>query len=1075
MKILCILLTVASLQLAARGYSQGISLSLKDASLEKVFQLVEKQSAYSFVYSQEAMAQAKPVSIEVRNETLENVLRLCFKDQPLRYSVNGRFIIIKIPEKKNEMVKEDIDLRGKVVNENGDPLAGVTVSVKNSNLATSTDESGGFILKDVPEQAVLVVTSIGYHMEEVPVNNKTYILIPLQLLVGSLDETIVKGYYSTSKKLNTGSVSKVSAKEISQQPVTNPLAALEGRVPGLLITQQSGVPGTGFTILIRGRNSINNGTSPLYVIDGVPFLNDDDATDILTQRGVYGNRPSPFNSISPEDIESIEVLKDADATSIYGSRGANGVILITTKKAKAGKTSVTANVYYGWSRVTKAPEYMNTQQFLEMRHEAFRNDGVTPTLSNAKDLLIWDTTRYTNLNDVLIGGTARTFNTTVRMTGGNEYTRITAGANYYTESTVFPGNKTVGRGGADMGFIHTSANKKFNLNWNVSFASVDSKLMPADITQYINLPPLLPPLFDSAGHLNWRTGTANFNNPLAGTLQQYHVLTDRLTEDALLSYKIIPSLFAKLSMGYNQVWVDEQILTPITSLDPAFSPTGSSFFGKSNAKSWILEPQIEYSLSHHQHHLQVMTGMTFQEKQTSRDAISAKGYTNDELLASTSGAQTLTPTNNLVQYHYTALFGRINYNYKNKYLVNLTGRRDGSSRFGTDHRFANFGAVGAGWIFTEEKFTHLLHSILSYGKIRGSYGITGNDLINDYQYLDTYTGTQYPYQGNIGLQPSRLFNGNYSWEQIMKISIGLELGFLRNKLHVDLDWYSNRSQNQIINYTLPGQTGFTYILSNFPGVVQNRGCEISINSTNLDTKVWEWSSSFNISFSKNKLVAFPGLASSSYASQYQIGKPLNLNIGYHFLGVDPQTGLYQFEDVNKDHIFDQNDFVYNGSSDPKYYGGLSNTVRYKDFELSFLLEFRKQLGLNPFYAKADLVGEQTVSQPTALLDRWQKPGDIKPYQRYTETYGLASSAILKLIQSGATLTNASFVRLKNLSASYILNKKKGAKTGYENLRVFVMGQNLLLFTPYLAGDPETQGLTVLPPLRTITAGIQITF
>jgi TonB-dependent starch-binding outer membrane protein SusC len=447
MKILCILLTVASLQLAARGYSQGISITLKNAPLEKVFQLVEKQSAYSFVYSKEALALAKPVSIDVKNETVENVLRLCFINQPLGYAVNGKFIIIKIPDKGKGIAVENTDLRGKVVNENGDPLAGVTITVKNSGQATSSNDAGEFFLKDVPEQAVLVVTSIGYHMEEVPVNNKAYLFIQLTTLVGSLDETIVKGYYSTSKKLNTGSVSKVTAKEISQQPVTNPLAALEGRVPGLLITQQSGVPGTGFNILIRGRNSINNGTSPLYVIDGVPFLNDDDAPDLLTQRGVYGNRPSPFNSISPEDIESIEVLKDADATSIYGSRGANGVILITTKKAKAGKTSVTASAYYGWSRVTKAPEYMNTQQYLEMRHEAFRNDGVAPTLSNAKDLLIWDTTRYTNLRDVLIGGTACTFNSTVRMTAGNEYTRISGGVNYYTEGTAFPGDKSVSRMG----------------------------------------------------------------------------------------------------------------------------------------------------------------------------------------------------------------------------------------------------------------------------------------------------------------------------------------------------------------------------------------------------------------------------------------------------------------------------------------------------------------------------------------------------------------------------------------------------------------------------------------------------
>jgi TonB-dependent starch-binding outer membrane protein SusC len=536
----------------------------------------------------------------------------------------------------------------------------------------------------------------------------------------------------------------------------------------------------------------------------------------------------------------------------------------------------------------------------------------------------------------------------------------------------------------------------------------------------------------------------------------------------------LPSLLIKSSFGYNTVNLDENIRTPLASIDPSSGSLGSAFFGKSQNKNWIMEPQAEYNKSFKKvNKIQVLAGMTWSGKLTSRNSISASGYSNDNLLGSTTGAQSLESANGFVQYRYAALFARFNYEYDQKYLINLTGRRDASSRFGPDHRFANFGAIGAAWVFSKEKFMSRVFPFLSYGKLRGSYGITGNDLIQDYQYIDSYTGTQYPYQGSPSLRPSRLFNPTYSWEQIKKTELSIELGFLKDRLLLTANWFNHRSDNQIIRYSLPGQTGFTSILTNFPGVVQNRGWELAINSTNVSNANFHWTSSFNITIPKNKLVAFPGLASTSYASQFIIGKPLNLNIGYHFLGVNKQTGIYEFEDINKDNSIDEKDYIYTGTRDPVFYGGMNNSIGYRGWQVDFLFEFRKQKGTDPIYGKSGLVGDG-FNQPVALLNHWTQPGDISPYQKYSQKAGPAATAGFLISESSANLTDASFTRLKNLSLSYELSRNWVKKMKMEKCRIYFMAQNLILFTKYKGADPENQSLFSLPPLRMITLGIQIT-
>ena len=556
MKLLIFLTVVSCLQVSATGYGQTVTLSVKNIPLEKVFKEVKKQTGFSFVYTRDQLKNTLPVTCNVLKAELKEVLSICFLNQPLSFVIEGNYVVVQTKHTTPQQVSHSdslIDIKGHVMNENGEPLAGATIIAKHSNRGVSTNNRGDFILQGVYDNDILIISSVGFSREEIIINKQRFFLINLKLTVNSLEETVVKGYYSTSKKLNTGSVSKIRTEEIDRQPVSNPLAALQGSTPGLLVTQSNGLPGSNFNVSIRGYNSIQNGNSPLYVIDGVPFIND---ADVLTQRSVI-NASSPFNTIDPSQIESIEILKDADATAIYGSRGANGVILITTKKGKSDKIKTEASLYTGWGQVTRTMKMMNTSQYLLMRREAFKNDAEMITPANGYDLVVWDTTRYTDFKKDLIGNTAHINNVSLNISGATSLISFNSGLNYYNESTVFPGSSSSNRFGAFSGIAYKSANKKINLTINSTYATDKSNLLQEDLTQYINLPPVLPELYDSTGHLNWSNGGFSFFNPLSVTLQMNKVITDRFTTNSLIQYAFLSNLTAKINAGYNQLNTDE--------------------------------------------------------------------------------------------------------------------------------------------------------------------------------------------------------------------------------------------------------------------------------------------------------------------------------------------------------------------------------------------------------------------------------------------------------------------------------------------------------------------------------------
>jgi TonB-linked SusC/RagA family outer membrane protein len=1085
MKRTILLLLAACIQLHARAISQ-ITLAENNVSLKKVFQQIEKQTGYHFWYSGNILENTSPVSIDVKNVSLEQALDKCLTNQGLSYSIVDKVVVIKKATNGKEPEPAlPLDIAGRVTNEKAEPIIGATVTEKGSSKATATDANGNFRLTGIREEGSLIISSIGYEKVEIKINARKQIDVVLRMTVNTLDETVVIAYGTTTRRLNTGSVSRVTAAEIENQPVSNPLAALQGRVPGLIITQTSGVAGAQFNVEIRGRSSLDASLSrndPLFVIDGVPFEPGNQPAGQLisaannptsaTQGGL-----SPLNTINPADIESIEVLKDADATAIYGSRGANGVILITTKKARQGKTRIDANVYRGISTPTRTMEMLNTKQYVQMRREAFVNDNRIPTPSNAFDILLWDTTRYTDLQENIVMNTAHNTNANLSISGGSANTKFIFGMGLNQQKNGFSPDTKDERVSMHFNISHSTPSNKLNLVLTGLYSSGKNQLISADITRHQNLPPNIK-LYDSLGNLNWSDAGVDFfsvslNNPFASLLRKNKAELENLSGNLKINYRILPNLSFNTSVGYNLFRSNELSISPKKSLPPTSPGLATSSFANSGSKSWIVEPQLEYSEKINKGKLTALLGATWQQQLANTESIQALNYTNDLLLASMAAAGDLFVSNDYQQYRYNAIFGRLNYNFSDKYILNVSGRRDGSSRFGPGKRITNFGAIGYAWIFTNEKFISRSIPFLSFGKLRGSYGTTGNDQIGNYKFLDLWNVSTDTYQGNPGFFPNTLFNPDYNWEKTNKLEFGLELGFLKDRILFTSAFYINRCSNQLVSYILPIQTGFTSVTKNLPALVENKGLELSLTSRNIRSAAFSWTTSFNVTIPRSKLISFPGLENSSYASIYQIGKPLGIVWAYKYLGVDPLTGLYMVEDRDKNGSYNSQDKQFVKTTDPKFYGGLQNNFSFKNIELSVFFEFRKAVGKT---YRASLSNPGIIlNQPAIVLNRWQKPGDITEIQRFaSSTGGVPGLAVSRFNQSDGIYGDASYARLKNISLSYAFGPRLLQKTKMEAVRFFFNAQNVLVITNYLGSDPETQDFNRLPPMRTLVAGIQVT-
>ncbi len=1089
MRLTTVILIASLMQVSAATFGQRITLNLQKTTLQNVLKEIRKQSGYDFYYDSRTVRDNKQISVGVTNASIDEVMQAALKNLPLNFEIRDKTIIIKKNQESSFLESlvarfQQIDARGRVVDADGNPLTGANVKVKGSNKSTVTDAKGEFYLTGLDENSVLMISFIGYNPIDVKVKSEMG-NIRLNPSNAKLDDVQVIGYGTTTKRLTTGSMATIKAEDIERQPVSNPILALQGRAAGVQVIEGSGISGSNFKIVIQGQNTISAGLSPLYIIDGVPF----GGKPIEITAGAVTSAPplvggvglSPLNTLSPNDIESITILKDADATAIYGSRAANGVVVITTKKGKAGKTKFDVDVYSGISEISHTLPMLNADQYLAIRRQAFANDGITPTTANAADLTLFNTGSDNDFQKILFGNTGHFTNATASVSGGNELTQFLISANTRHEGTIMPGNSADNRTKVGYNLQHQTADKKFAINTSVSFTKDNNSIVPLNISQIYTLPPNLP-LYNSNGTLAWYTG---YTNPAAALQNIYSTKTNSLLANATLTYNLLPGLNFKTDLGYNRIGLNQTTASLIAAQNPASaaSAQGSVTFINTTNELVDVEPQFNYSVTLGKGKLDALLGGTYQNAHYDQNLFLLGSFAKDALYNDLGSITPQITSNGFIVTKYVSMFGRLNYNWNGKYLLSGSYRRDGSSRFSPNNRFGNFGSIGTAWIFSEENFIKDRMNWLTFGKLRASYGSIGNDQINDYGYTQVYQSGFSPYNGQTGLSPSSIANNsNYSWEVTKKFNISVDLGLVKDRILISASYFRNRTSNLLVyNVPIASQAGFEGYTGNLPGtLIQNKGFEVELNTLNIKTKRFTWRSSANLTSARNKLLAYPGLDaayySSGYFSQgYVIGQSLNLLSGYQYTGL--VNGLPTVKDLNGDGRIsaglaanNKGDFDVLGTKDPNFYGGFSNSFSFDEFQLDFLFQFVKQKAYN-MNNYLNTIGYpapgQNYNLPTDILD-------------YNLTYStLASSAASQAYNnyfklSDATVSDASFIRLKNISLSYKLPASSSKYIGAKNLNIYLRGQNVWTITNYKGFDPETQGKNI-PPLKLYTLGLQASF
>lgn len=1110
MQLTALLFLGFALTVSAKTVSQTITFSGTNVPLEKAFAEIKKQAGFNVLYSKDVTKEMSPVTISVKNAGLEQFLEMLLRGKPLYYVIKGNTVSIK--RKPTPVLSSSISttpaappVTGIIRDTEGNPVAGVNIVVKGTKRGVVSDAYGNFKIEaNIGE--VLIISSVNYGTKEIKIGaGNTPLIVALEKNVLQLDEVQYIAYGTTSKRFNVGNVAEVKAADIEKQPINNPLLALQGRVPGVTVMQANGVPGGGITIRIQGRNNLDNtfaGSDPFYVIDDMPYasqnlstfkgggefpilgssLNDEGASSLNYG---YGN---PLAFLNAADIESITVLKDAEATAIYGSRAANGAILITTKKGKPGKMKTDINLQQGWGQVPKKMDLLSSQQYMEMRWEAKRNDG-RPVNSIDYDLRgVWDTTHYTDWQRELIGNTASFTRLTAGVSGGANNVQYLVSTTYGRETSVFPGDFANTFGSLHFNLSVSSANQRFKLQLGGNYMANINKLPAEDYTSYaLNLPPIAPSLYNADGSLNWApdpvTGNSTWYNPLSRQYNLFETKTNNLVSNGSLYYRILPGFELKSTFGFTSNTSDQFI----AALDETEKPESRenrrrmATFGFNTSRSWIIEPQLSFQQRWKKHNLGILLGTTFQYQGNNGRGFTAYGQTTDLLLRDMlAGTNLGTNGVDVNEYRYNAIFGRVNYTLSAKYLVNLSARRDGSSRFGPESQFNNFGALGIGWILSEESFFKHSLPFVSFAKIRGSYGSTGNDQIGNYRFMNLYSSyyVGIPYQNVGGVEPQGLPNPYLEWEETRKLQGGVDLGFWKDRLYVTVSYYRNRSSNSLTTINMPAIAGYKFWATNLPALIQNSGWEFALSTINLSSGSLRWSSSFNFTIPQNKLLEFPGLEFSPLNPSMTIGQPLSTLRYYRFYGVDPLTGVYLVENkyrgpTTKPGKEDPTVFAKTGS---RWYGGLQNAISYKGFSIDFLLQFTHRYGndvlqLNTpgVFNSGRLPNSVTGNQPVSVMDRWQKPGDISSYQRFA-TLSLGGYA-----GGNRAYSDISFLRMKNISLSYQIGSNLLQKIKFQQLKIYANAQNVFTITKYRGLDPETLTVSSVPPLRMVTAGLQATF
>jgi len=983
-------------------------------------------------------------------------------------------------------------LNGTVIDQvTNQPLPGVSVQIKGTTHGAVTDLDGKFYFQTGQKfPYTLVVSYLGYVTTE-HIATKDFVQISLKEDVKELNEIVIIGYGSTSKKDYTGAAETVAQMSLKATQKTLE-SSLQGSVAGVNVTQTSGAPGAGMSIRIRGGSSIQGGNEPLYVIDGFPLYNSEVTSGVLS-----GTPTNPLSTINPADIESITVLKDASSTAIYGSRGANGVVIITTKKGSNTAATVNYDFTIGQQEVRKKIDLLDAQGFSRLRNAALYDSnpagGTNQYLSDAQIAALG---KGTDWQDAAFQK-GLTQNHQLSISGGNNQTKYAVSGNYYNQEGIIK-NTGFERFSGRVN-LNSKISSKARFGLNLTIAETKAKVAPNGlVTALLSMPPTAT-IYEPDGSYTLRNPFENiFANPIATLNERKNQsITDRILGTIYGEYDILKNLVFKVSFGTDMIFNKEKSYLPSTIYEGSIT-NGEGKIGNAESRSWLNENTLTYTtVIGEKHHLNALAGYTQQSSTREFNNSGSQQYVNDitSYYSLQSGNIALMPSSGESTWALNSYLSRVNYNYDSKYFLTGSIRADGSSRFGKDNKWGYFPSVAAAWQISNEAFFSPVKNIINSLKIRSSWGATGNQEIGEYQSLSTLTSVKYLFGDQIytGFTPTRIANDNLGWELTNQFDAGLDVGFFEDKLNLTVDVYRKTTKNLLLDVQLPYTTGFTSSLQNF-GSVQNQGLEIGLNAS-LGNTAFSWTSNFNIAFNQNKIIALGNGAEFYTFGNYilKVGESLGTFYGAVTDGIlqtdevatkgvftgnaAPKAGDRLYKDINGDGAFTTAaDRTSIGDAQPDFVFGFSNNFTYRGFELAVLVN--GSVGnkiLNGNLQALELYnGQQNAS--TSALDAW------------TPTNPSSTTPRAKLdpapVFSNRFVEDGSFVRLKNITLSYNLPKKLSEKLRLTSVKFRVIGENLLTWTKYTGYDPEvTNGTTIspgtdtgiYPASKTISGGLSVTF
>lgn len=953
----------------------------------------------------------------------------------------------------------DISVTGLVTDDRGEGLPGVSITVKGSTRGTSTDNTGRFQIAVPGLEAVLVFSYIGYAKQELAVGNRQSLNVTLVPDEQNLNEVVVVGYGTQRKSDITGSLASVTAKEIRAVPVTGVGQALQGRAAGVFVTQGSNAPGGGVTVRVRGGNSINAGNEPLYVIDGFPVYNE--------------NGPN----LNPNDIESMEILKDASATAIYGSRGANGVVLITTKRGRAGQSRVEFDMYEGVQQVRRQIPMLNATEYAQLVNEAQVNAGRPAVFTNEQIAGFGAGTNWQN--EIFRAAPMRNYQLTA--SGGTDKTRYAISGNYFKQDGVII-NSSFDRGSLRFNFDHKLTDK-ISLGTNLNIVRSRTFAVPTDndggnsatvVYGALNFSPTQPVTNPDGSLVVFNTpGRIQIGSPVAQALgTSNRTVGTRLIGNVFVDYRILPGLAFRTSFGSDINYRKNSFYSSRLTASGA-QLGGQGAIVNEQSSNWLNENTLTYTKTINRvHNLTLLGGYTMQGNRFETVRAVSQGFANDILtFDNLGGASTpLVPASSAALWQLNSYIGRANYDYAGRYLLTATVRADGSSRFGAGNKWAVFPSASVAWRISEESFLKN-NSTINDLKIRLSYGLSGNQEIGQYQSLATL-GTQNANFNNtvsIGVGPTRVANPDLRWETTAQTNVGIDVGLWSNRLTLTADVYEKKTTDLLLLVPLPFVSGYASALQNL-GSIRNRGVELGINSTNT-TGDFKWTTSFNIAANRNQVLnlgnqqEFPSGESSGHlqlpnSGLVRVGEQIGLFYGLKSNGIfqnqteldasaqkTAKPGDIRYVDQDGNGVINQSDRVILGYAQPKFFGGLTNTFGYKGIELSVFMQGTSGnsiFNINRFEQES-LTG--VSNQSRVVLDRWTPTNPSNTVPR-------ANAVGNAYVISDRQIEDGSYLRLKNVNLSYTLPQTLTRKARLNNVKVYVSAQNLLTFTNYTGFDPE---------------------